>query len=50
MQLSRLLAACALAALAVLNVAQAQAPKKLRFATEGAFPPWNWTESDGTLV
>ena len=50
MKLSRLLSVCALAVLMVLSVAQAQTPKKLRFATEGAFPPWNWTEPDGTLA
>ena len=50
MKLSRLLAACAIATFAVLTFAQAQTPKKLRFATEGAFPPWNWTEPDGTLA
>jgi octopine/nopaline transport system substrate-binding protein len=40
----------AVCALALLTVVQAQTPTKLRFATEGAFPPWNWTESDGTLA
>src|SRR5256885_7450224 len=24
--------------------------KSVRFATEGAFRPWNWTEPDGTLA
>ena len=50
MNLPRLFAACTLASLALLSAAQADIPKKLRFATEGAFRPWNWTEPDGTLA
>jgi octopine/nopaline transport system substrate-binding protein len=42
------LAALGLAALAAQ--ARAQAPTTVRFATEGAFRPWNWTEPDGTLA
>lgn len=30
--------------------AMAQGAQKVRFATEGAFRPWNWTEPDGTLA
>lgn len=30
--------------------AQAQEMRKVRFATEGAFPPWNYTEPNGTLA
>ncbi|MFC7400007.1 transporter substrate-binding domain-containing protein [Chelatococcus sp. GCM10030263] len=41
----------ALAGLAMLAApAAAQAPQTVRFATEGAFRPWNWTEPDGTLA
>lgn len=43
----------ALAALAVTGFAlpaAAQAPQKVRIATEGAFRPWNWTEANGTLA
>lgn len=32
------------------GAAFAQAPQKVRIATEGAFPPYNWTESDGKLA
>ena len=42
------LAVAALMALAA--PALAQAPRTVRFATEGAFRPWNWTEADGTLA
>jgi octopine/nopaline transport system substrate-binding protein len=44
------LALAALGALALSVTAQAQAPQKVRFATEGAFRPYNWTEADGTLA
>jgi len=50
MNFPKLFAVCMLAGVAVLSTAQAQTPKKLRFATEGAFRPWNWTEPDGTLA
>lgn len=45
-----------MAAFAVLAIgsltmpAAAQAPQKVRIATEGAFRPWNWTEANGTLA
>ncbi len=35
---------------ALLASAPAEAQQKVRFATEGAFRPWNWTEPDGTLA
>lgn len=41
---------CMVASLAFTTAAQAEPPKKLRFATEGAFRPWNWTEPNGTLA
>jgi octopine/nopaline transport system substrate-binding protein len=50
MKLSGFLAVCAFTSLTLLTAAQAEMPKKLRFATEGAFRPWNWTEADGTLA
>lgn len=34
---------------ALAGAAQAQAPQKVRIATEGAFPPYNYTEANGTL-
>jgi octopine/nopaline transport system substrate-binding protein len=41
----------ALAGVAMLAApAAAQAQQTVRFATEGAFRPWNWTEPDGTLA
>src|SRR5690349_14472757 len=46
----KILALAALGALALAATAQAQAPQKVRFATEGAFRPYNWTEADGTLA
>jgi octopine/nopaline transport system substrate-binding protein len=43
--------ALAIAALmAFAAPSSAQTPQKVRFATEGAFRPWNWTEADGTLA
>src|SRR6476646_2296020 len=42
-------------ALALLGAVSSAAPaaaqqQKVRFATEGAFRPWNWTEADGSLA
>jgi octopine/nopaline transport system substrate-binding protein len=48
MKLYRLLFISTLAAFSLLSAAQAQT--KLRFATDGAFPPWAWTEASGKLV
>ena len=45
----RLVLAGACAAL-VCTAAFAQAPRKVRLATEGAFPPYNYTEADGKLA
>jgi octopine/nopaline transport system substrate-binding protein len=43
--------ALALAGLmAFAAAALAQAPQRVRFVTEGAFRPWNWTEPNGTLA
>lgn len=48
--IARLFALAALGATAFAAPALAQAPQKVRIATEGAFRPWNWTEADGTLA
>jgi octopine/nopaline transport system substrate-binding protein len=52
MKLSRLFSLLALAVVPLLHMASAHAQpmKKVHFATEGAFRPWNWTEADGTLA
>jgi len=39
----------ALAATAATGVAQAKEWKTVRFGIEGAYPPFSWTESDGSL-
>ncbi|KAA8677097.1 ABC transporter substrate-binding protein [Vibrio gigantis] len=39
----------ALAATAVTGVAQAKEWKTVRFGIEGAYPPFSWTEADGSL-
>ncbi|MFA0076699.1 ABC transporter substrate-binding protein [Vibrio artabrorum] len=39
----------ALAATAAMGVAQAKEWKTVRFGIEGAYPPFSWTEADGSL-
>lgn len=39
----------ALAATAATGVAQAKEWKTVRFGIEGAYPPFSWTEADGSL-
>jgi polar amino acid transport system substrate-binding protein len=41
--------AVAVAAVAMLGLAQAQDKRKLIVATEGAFPPYNFVDADGSL-
>lgn len=48
-RLALTIAASAAALFAALAPAGAQEMRKVRFATEGAFPPWNYTEPNGTL-
>lgn len=43
------LLAATLAATAVTGVAQAKEWKTVRFGIEGAYPPFSWTEGDGSL-
>ena len=43
------LLAATLAATAVSGVAQAKDWKEVRFGIEGAYPPFSWTEGDGSL-
>ncbi|KJY84785.1 nickel transporter [Vibrio galatheae] len=43
------LLAATLAATAVTGVAQAKEWKTVRFGIEGAYPPFSWTEADGSL-
>lgn len=43
------LLAATLAATAVSGVAQAKEWKTIRFGIEGAYPPFSWTENDGSL-
>ncbi|WP_038863248.1 ABC transporter substrate-binding protein [Vibrio campbellii] len=43
------LLAATLAATAVSGVAQAKEWKTVRFGIEGAYPPFSWTETDGSL-
>lgn len=49
--MKRLFATILLAGLAAANLAHAQQKHwtEVRLATEGAFPPWNYTNPDGTL-
>lgn len=42
--------AATIAATALSGVAQAKDWKTVRFATEGAYPPFNYTQADGTLA
>lgn len=46
----RTFAAAAAGLVALAGAASAQAPQKVRFATEGAFAPYNYTEPNGTLA
>ncbi|MGL6259127.1 ABC transporter substrate-binding protein [Vibrio sp. WXL103] len=43
------LLAATIAATAVSGVAQAKEWKTIRFGIEGAYPPFSWTENDGSL-
>ncbi|WP_260258697.1 ABC transporter substrate-binding protein [Vibrio intestinalis] len=43
------LVVAALAATAVTGMAQAKEWKTVRFGIEGAYPPFSWTEADGSL-
>jgi len=43
------LLAATIAATAVSGVAQAKEWKTVRFGIEGAYPPFSWTETDGSL-
>lgn len=43
------LLAATLAATAVSGIAQAKEWKTVRFGIEGAYPPFSWTEADGSL-
>ena len=44
------LLAATLAATAVTGVAQAKEWKTVRFGIEGAYPPFSWTEADGSIA
>ncbi|MDP5255089.1 MULTISPECIES: ABC transporter substrate-binding protein [unclassified Vibrio] len=44
------LLAATIAATAVTGVAQAKDWKEVRFGIEGAYPPFSWTEPDGSLA
>jgi octopine/nopaline transport system substrate-binding protein len=46
----KLFVAASLCLVTVGSDVYAQAPQKVRFATEGAFVPYNWTEANGTLA
>lgn len=50
MTIIKTLTAAGICLAALMTSAQAQAPQKVRFATEGAFAPYNWTEPNGTLA
>ncbi|WP_325205726.1 transporter substrate-binding domain-containing protein, partial [Vibrio sp. 03_296] len=43
------LLAATLAATAVSGIAQAKEWKRFGFGIEGAYPPFSWTEADGSL-
>nr|WP_175443171.1 ABC transporter substrate-binding protein [Vibrio sonorensis] len=49
MEMKKWLVAAAIAATAVTGVAQAKEWKEVRFGIEGAYPPFSWTEADGSL-
>ncbi|NOH24043.1 ABC transporter substrate-binding protein [Vibrio europaeus] len=49
MEMKKWLLAATLAATAVSGVAQAKEWKTVRFGIEGAYPPFSWTEADGSL-
>src|SRR5689334_21982313 len=48
MRLPRLILVAVAAVVSAVSSAEAQSP--VRFATEGAFRPWKWTEPDGSLA
>lgn len=50
MKTATVLALIGLGALALAGSASAQSPQKVKLATEGAFPPYNYTEANGTLA
>jgi arginine/ornithine transport system substrate-binding protein len=49
MEMKKWLLAATLAATAVSGMAQAKEWKTVRFGIEGAYPPFSWTETDGSL-
>ncbi|HAS6142441.1 TPA: transporter substrate-binding domain-containing protein [Vibrio vulnificus] len=49
MDMKKWLLAATLAATAVSGIAQAKEWKTVRFGIEGAYPPFSWTEADGSL-
>ncbi|USD66237.1 ABC transporter substrate-binding protein [Vibrio sp. SCSIO 43136] len=49
MEMKKWLLAAAVAATAMTGAVQAKDWKVVRFGIEGAYPPFSWTESDGTL-
>jgi arginine/ornithine transport system substrate-binding protein len=50
MEMKKWLLAATLAATAVTGVAQAKEWKSVRFGIEGAYPPFSWTEADGSIA
>jgi arginine/ornithine transport system substrate-binding protein len=50
MEMKKWLLAATLAATAVTGVAQAKEWKTVRFGIEGAYPPFSWTEADGSIA
>jgi len=44
------IASLVVALAATLGIARAQEPQKVRIATEGAFPPYNYTDAGGVLA
>ncbi|ROV59009.1 ABC transporter substrate-binding protein [Vibrio ponticus] len=49
MEMKKWLVVAALAATTVTGMAQAKDWKTVRFGIEGAYPPFSWTEADGSL-